>query len=129
MNPLRSKRWIARLRRLSLVVAALGGVYLWQRYEVFPLPDAGCSPLMSLSPGSTLWVDKQPPNLGVGDVIFFTLPNGSIGFGRCTKLQDRGLWLETDVEACPAVDSNSLGWVERNRVHGRLIMAFDPGAS
>ncbi len=124
MNPLRSKRLLGNLRRGCLLLGVLGALYLWQRYELLPLPRTGCSPLMSLSPGSTLWVDLQAEDLGVGDVIFFSLPSGAIAFGRCTRTQGTDLWLVTDVEACPAEDSQTLGWIAQDRVHGRLVLAF-----
>ncbi len=125
MNLANSKQWISVLRRVAIVVAAVGAFYLYQRYEILPLDQAGCSPLMSLRPGSTLWIDRQPSNLGMGDVLFFTLPDGAVGFGRCTRTEGDKLWVETDVDDCPAPDSDELGWLQPEQIHGRLIMAFD----
>ena len=117
-------QWVALLRRLSLLLALGGGFYLWQRYEVLPLAESGCSPLMSLSPGTKMWIDRRPSDLGVGDVLFYELPGGSISFGRCTRVDGNKFWIETDVESCPSQASDELGWLPRKRIHARLVMAF-----
>lgn len=121
-----SKRGLAILRRASLVFAVGGALYMWQRYEWMQLPAQGCSPLIALRPGSRLWVDRRPSDLGPGDVLFFTLADGAVGFARCSRTAGPNLWLETDNRECPGQDSDELGWIARDRIHGRLVMAVDP---
>ena len=61
------------LSRATLILAALGGGYLWMRYEVLTLPESGCSPLAQVAPGSLMWIDLAPSALRAGDAVFFEL--------------------------------------------------------
>lgn len=124
------QKTLRRLRLATYVLAATGGVYLLNRYEVIPMPSEGCSPLLSLRPGSMLWVDQMAPGLEVGDVAFFNLPGGGVGIARCARTRSgadgvQSYWLETDVESCPGVDSDDLGWVSARDIQGRLILSMD----
>jgi len=115
------------LRRGTLIVAAIAGVYLWSRYEVIPLPAEGCSPLQRLSPGNLLWVDRYPSSVIVGDVLFFEQADGSVGLGEVARLEaaPERYWIVTDDDACPAPDSDDFGWVAPDAVYGRLLLAMD----
>lgn len=116
------------LRNATLVVTFAGGLYLWNRFELFDLPAEGCSPLQSLRPGNKLWVDLYPRRIGVGDVVFFQPPGGEISLGRVERLEEEPqprYWLGVDDPACPGQDSEALGWVSRDWIQGRMMMALD----
>lgn len=116
-----------RLRFITLALAALGGAYLWSRYEVIHLPVEGCSPIHQVRAGASLWVDLSPARIEVGDALFFQVPSGQLAFSQVERIKEgpRSYWVRNDNEACPGSDSESLGWVSANQVHGRLIMALD----
>lgn len=114
-----------RLRIVTLMLAALGAAYLWNRYELIDLPGSGCSPLRSIRPGNTLWVDLAPSDIAEGNVLFFELPNGSIALAQVTRVGPEGYWVSCDDPACPGVDSDDLGWLQEEQIHGRMIMALD----
>ncbi len=118
------------LRRGTLVLAAVGVAYLWTRFELLPLPAEGCSPLRRLRAGTLLWVDRRPGPLEVGDVVFFRLEGGTIALGEVARRAESPprSWILTDVPDCPGVDSDDVGWIEDEDVHGRLMMAFDLGS-
>ncbi len=124
MNPRRLQR---SLRFLTLSCAALGGLYLWNRYEVIVLPGEGCLPLQSIRPGNTLWIDLVPARIGVGDVVFFDLPEGTIALAQVGRIEEGPLryWLETDNPGCPGYQSEELGWIDEESIHGRLMMSID----
>jgi len=124
VNPTRLHRLA---RRLTLLAVLAGGFYLWQRFEVISLPEAGRSPLLRITPGNQLWLDRRPGEIGVGDVLFYEQPDGSIGFAEVEVVDpdaDR-YWLSTDAPGVPAVDSDELGWIPRESIQARLMMATD----
>lgn len=127
MTPARLQR---HLRRLTLVLAAVGVAYLYTRFELLPLPEQGCSPLRRLRAGTLLWVDRRPARLEVGDVVFFRLEGGTIALGEVARREEQPArsWVLTDDPLCPGVDSDDLGWISDADVHGRLMMALDPGS-
>ena len=106
MNPRRLQRILSRA---TLVGAALGGIYLWTRYEVMTLPEAGCSPLTRLAPGSFMWIDLRPGAIAAADVLFFELPDGRLALGEVERIDGEAYWIVTDVEDCPAESSATLG--------------------
>ncbi len=120
MNPRKLQRVLSRG---TLLLAALGGMYLWTRYEVMTLPEGGCSPLTQLAPGSFMWIDLRPVEIGVGDVLFFDVPGGRLGIGLVERVEGARYWVVTDVVDCPGESSETLGWIGGERVHGRLILA------
>ena len=122
MNPKQVQRILGRA---TLLAVAISGIYLWSRYEWMKLPGEGCSPLTRISPGSTLWVDRWPGGIVPGDVIFFAVEDGSIALAEVGAVAPEGdrYWVTTDVEECPGADSDELGWISRDAVRGRLLMA------
>ena len=116
------------LRNATLVVTAAGGLYLWNRFELIDLPSQGCSPLKSLRPGNQLWVDLYPRRIEVGDVVFFQPPAGEVSLARVERieeLEESRYWLGGDAPACPGQGSEELGWVSRDWIQGRMMMALD----
>ncbi len=66
-----ARKILAVCRRLTWVLVLVGVFYVWDRYELMRLPAEGCSPLISLRPGSVLWIDRQAQAASVGDILFF----------------------------------------------------------
>lgn len=124
MNPRRLQR---SLRLFTLVIAGLGGFYLWNRYELIDLPVEGCSPLRRIRPGQTLWIDLSPSTISAGDVVFFELPDGQLALAQVDRLasEPQRYWLLCDDPGCPGEDSDNHGWIPRELIHGRMMMAFD----
>ena len=114
------------LSRATLILAALGGGYLWMRYEVLTLPESGCSPLAQVAPGSLMWIDLAPSALRAGDAVFFELADGRLALAQIEREEAGGFWLVTDMPECPAESSLTQGLVPAERIHGRLIMALRP---
>jgi hypothetical protein len=120
------QRVLAILRRMTWIFAAGGAIYLWGRYDLIRLPGEGCSPLLSLRPESILWVDRNAREIRAGDVLFFSQANGSLGFGRVSKLKASplGFWILADNPECSAKDSTDFGWVQASAIQARMVMAF-----
>lgn len=116
-------------RRLTLVAVLAGGFYLYNRYEVIRLPENGRSPLLRLAPGKRLWLDRRPPAIVVGDVVFFELPDGKVGFAEVERVEGAGetvrCWVVTDAPGVEGSDSDELGWIPRESIQARLMMATD----
>lgn len=121
MTPARVQRVI---RRLTLVLAAAGGFYLYSRFSLMVLPEAGCTPLIRFAPGTSLLLDKWPAGLAVGDAVLFESAPGVISLGSVAELRDDGAaWIETDAADCPAASSAELGWIAKDRLAARVIFA------
>lgn len=123
---MRPKKLQHLLSRATLLLAALGGLYLWTRYEVLSLPESGCSPLARVAPGSWMWIDLAPRGLREGDAVFFELSDGRLALAQIERIEADGLWLITDMADCPAESSLTQGLIAEERVHGRLILALRP---
>ena len=123
---MKKQQALAYLRRVTWLFAAGGAIYLWARYDLIRLPGAGCSPLLSLRPESVLWVDRYSRKALPGDVLFFSLPDGRVGFGRCAKRRENpdGYWIVSDNPSCLGPGSNEFGWVAPGDVQARMVMAF-----
>jgi len=106
-----------------------GGFYLYHRYEVIRLPEGGRSPLLRLAPGMRLWLDRRPPTIAAGDVVFFELEGGKVGFAEVERVDGEGetarYWVVTDAPDVEAQDSDELGWLHRDSIQARLMMATD----
>jgi len=121
MEPRRLLPWA---RRATVIAAVVAGLYLWSRFELLDLPAAGCSPLLSIAPGTTLWVDTRPPAYVAGDVAFFEGPAGDVLIAVVDSVPAPGrYWLLTDNEACPSDDSRELGAIPAERMRGRVVFA------
>jgi hypothetical protein len=121
------KRLRRILRRITLISAVLGAIYLWNRFEVITMPEDRCSPLLRLAPGNKLWVDRRPGGVAVGDVLFFTIPDGGLGIAEVERIDREGerYWMAIDNPDCPVSDSDQFGWISREAVEGRMMMATD----
>lgn len=121
---------------LYAVVLGLVGYSTW-RFELTSLPSAGCSPLDSIAPGASLWVDTRPSQLHIGDdVLFREEGRERLALGRIRKppealsdetqaMLDRGaLWISGDDNGCGARDSRLLGPIEPQRVQGRILFTY-----
>ena len=121
MEPSRILPWA---RRATLIVAAVAGIYIWNRFEVFDLPEEGCSPLLSLAPGTTLWVDTRPRGYAVGDVVFFESAGGDVLIAMVDSIPaEDSYWVLTDNPDCPGADSSELGPIPAERMRGRVVFA------
>ncbi len=129
MNPRPLSR---HLRNLCLLVAALGLIYLWMRFETYDLPESGCSPLLRFGPGDTLLLDRRPEDLAVGDALLFQGPDGllylaavaAVGGEEGGVVAPGALWLETDSPECPGRDSDQFGWIAPEQVRARVVMVW-----
>lgn len=123
LNPRRLQR---HLRILCLAAAAAGVFYLYTRYDLYTLPEEGCSPLMRFSPGNRLLLDRNPPRWERGDAGLFAGPDGRLYLGivREVRGEPRELWLETDADGCPGADSDEFGWIPVDRLRARVMMAW-----
>lgn len=83
--------------------------------------------MLRLRPGATLWIDRRPPSVDLGDIVFFPLPEGGIGLGQVDRFDSQRdmYWVVTDDERCPGRDSDDLGWIPAGDLYGRLLMAAE----
>lgn len=127
MNPRLLQR---HLRLLTLLLAAAGVLYLFQRYETFGLREEDCSPLLRFAPGDDLLLDRWPRSLRRDDALLFSGPDGELYLGIVRAVREAqggegsALWIETDAPDCPGKDSDELGWIAARDVQARVLMAW-----
>lgn len=121
MNP---RTWVRPLRRGSLLCALVVGCYLAWRFGTVQFPAEGCSPLASVGAGDVLLVDRKPGELQLGAALFVEV-EGRLYLVRLKRRDEHGrLWVETEVSACPGADSDDFGWIDRDAVRSRVLMAL-----
>jgi hypothetical protein len=112
------------VRRLTFALAAAGGLYLYSRFSLMALPEAGCSPLLRYAPGTSLLLDQQPSGLEVGQAVLFESAPGVLSLGEIGEIQADGqVWITTDAPDCPAASSEQLGWIPKERLAARVVFA------
>ena len=133
--PIDLKRLQVRLRRISWIVAAMGFVYLYVRYDTRTLPEGGCSPLVRFAAGDVLLLDTRPAGYAVGDALLFNATvkgANELLMGKVQRVAPEGstragalqVWVVTDAVDCPGEDSTSLGWIDRERCRARILFAW-----
>lgn len=116
---------VRRLQRGILALAFLGGLYLIWRVELLRLPPAGCSPVLRFAPGALLLLDGKPPRLHSGDVVLFEAEGSDTLYLGVVEREENGrYWILTDNAACPGTDSDDLGWIPRDALRGRALLAL-----
>lgn len=121
MNP---KQWVRPLRRGSLLCALVVGCYLVWRFGTLQFPAEGCSPLASIGAGDVLLVDRRPGALKLEAALFVEVEE-QLYLVRLKRRDAQGrLWVETEVSTCPGADSDDFGWIERDAVRSRVLMAM-----
>lgn len=126
MRPQALLRWV---RWAVLGAAAVGAVYLWQRFAWIRLPAEGCSPVFEVSPGAGLLLDKRPGEFHVGDILLYRGSDGALLLGRLHDLPvgasgERGFDVRGDREECPSPDSATLGVLPRSAIAARMLFAW-----
>jgi len=112
------------LRRITLLLAAAGGIYLYSRFSLLVLPAEGCSPVVRYGPGTSLLLDQHPDEWSVRDVVIFEAEGGVVSLGEIERLNAEGAaWIVTDDPDCPAPSSVELGWIAEDRLAARVIFA------
>ena len=120
------------LRRGVLVVAIVGLVYLYKRYELLGIPEGQCSPMLGIEPGMTLLLDRRPvdEHLYLGDLVIYELPDGKVSYARIsrppgtepgTRRIEAGFWLLGDNPDCPLPDSRSEGVFPLESISARVL--------
>lgn len=139
MDARRRTRLLRRARFTIYAVAAAALVYLVLRFDLTTLPQEGCSPLRSIEPGASLWVDLWPRDLVPGDQVVFRGPGGELLLGAVATVpasapeevwravEAGALWIEGNVADCPSRDSRILGPIEVEAVEGRILLSFGGG--
>lgn len=120
LEPRHVLRWAGRI---TMLVGLAGFAYLWRRFDTFVLPGP-CSPVVRLASGTRLVVDRRPPEYRSGDVVFFEGPAGVILLGELEREREDGaVWIATDAPDCPGIASERLGWIPRDLLRGRVVLA------
>lgn len=117
---------IVRLaRRITLVVAAVGGGYLVMRFNVTRVPEGRCCPLVRFTPGANLVVDGHPSRLWEDDAVLVRDAAGGLHLSIVeTVREDGAIWCTTDRAGCPGYSSEQYGWVARDAVQGRVLLSW-----
>ncbi len=130
VSPRAVQRWV---RNGVFLACGLGLAYLVWRFELVRLPRAGCSPLLRLAPGDLLVFDTRARAYHTWDVVLFRGPRGELllgelrpdseGIGAPPSPAGDHAWIRTDRPDCPGTDSLQLGWIPRDALAGRLLLA------
>lgn len=118
------RRLVVHLRRVVLTVCLVALGYLWIRFDVYPLPDAGCSPVARFGPGDTLLLDLRPRAAEVGDALLVRGDDGLLHLVVVTRVRPGEVWVGTDAPSCPGPGSEEFGWVASGDVAARALMAL-----
>jgi hypothetical protein len=129
---LNQRRLARHLRWGAMLIAAVGGLYLWMRYDSYGLPTEGCSPLARFALGDNLLLDRQPPGFHLDDAVLVRGDDGLLYLGKVTATRPENaepseveaIWIQTDVPGCPGRDSDEFGWVELDAVAARIVMVW-----
>lgn len=132
--------WLRRCRQLTLLLALLGGLYVYLRIELMSLPADGCSPLFGVDPGDSMLLDRRPLDVTVGDAVLFEGPEGQVHLARVAeapadlpaearaRLEAGALWVVVERSECPGLDSARIGPLEREALRAEVLFFFDGGA-
>lgn len=126
MSSFDPRRLAKPARRLTLLAAFGGAVYLGSRFGVHDMPDGACSPVASLAPGAKLLVDGRPRPLQSGDTVLLRVEGGTHLVARVERVRagDAALWCTSDGANCPGFESDEHGWVPPNVVAGRVLFGW-----
>jgi len=117
-----------RLRRIAYVLAGTGALYLFVRYDLFDVPEAGCSPVVGVAPGARLLLDGWATDARVDDVVLFRDAAGALHLGRIVEpgepLGSDAVWIGGDDPDCPGYESAASGAVPRSAILARVLVAF-----
>ncbi len=113
---------VARRAILACAVLVLG--YLWWRFEVITLPEGSCSPLLRFSSGSSLVVDKHPPEYELKDAVFFRGAAEGLFIGVIEERRETGYWIVTDDPQCAGRASSEFGEIAPTALRGRVLFAL-----
>jgi len=92
------------------------------RFDVYPLPDEGCSPVSRFGPGDALLLDRRPRLAERGDALLVRSDDGMLHLVVVTQVRGGELWVETNAPTCPGRDSDEFGWVGAEDVAARVLM-------
>ena len=123
MNP---RTLTPHLRRIAYLLAGMGVIYLYLRFDTRRLPEEGCSPLLRFAPGDRLLIDQRPEGFAVGDAVLVQADDGILYLALVRRLrsEDQELWVQTDAPDCPGRDSDDFGWVPVEEAVARVIMVW-----
>ncbi|MEX1023833.1 MAG: hypothetical protein WD226_02045 [Planctomycetota bacterium] len=128
---------LLRRARIAIYVGVLVVVaYFILRYDMVGLPGEGCSPLVALTPGERLVVDRWVGEPELGALLLFSDGADEILLGKLSTLPhsapprmhaaiERGsYWIVTDAPDCPGRDSRVMGPIEPDDVVGRILFSL-----
>ena len=119
MTPAKIQRVV---RRLTLLLAAAGGLYLYTRFSLLAVPREGCTPVLRFAPGTTLLLDTRPRPLRPADEVLFRVDETTNSLGIVREVREDGaLWIAIDASNCPAPSSEQLGWIPASRIAARVV--------
>ncbi len=115
------------IRRVVLIAAGIGTIYIGWRFDLFSMPPESCSPLMSLRPGTHMLLDTRASTFDKGDVVLYTTPTGGVAIGQVQATQPGSdgpdYWIITDAPDCDVPDSDDWGWIPSSNLNARLVLS------
>jgi hypothetical protein len=134
--PAAPERWLARTRRVVLLLVTGLLLYGWTRFDVVVLPEGALSPLYGIHAGDRLLVDRRAGKPLPGSDVLYRGPDGSLLLGRTdeppgdlapemkAQLAGEACWvlLDRSLEGIP--DSRSLGPIPSSAIEGRVVLVL-----
>ncbi len=130
-----ARRLVGRLRVAVWIGTLLALGFLFLRFDLVRLPEAGQSPVLEISPGDLMWVDLRPREAELGDLVFFeegsterwllgrvVAAPSDLPENAARQIERGDLWIEGDNPGVELRDSRVLGPIERTRISGRVLL-------
>lgn len=129
-------RFLARVRRVILLLVVGSGLYGALRFDVVTLPSGALSPLYGIHAGDRMLVDRRARQGARDQIWLYRGPKGELLLGRVTEpepgltaearaaLDAGALWLGVERSLPGVPDSRELGPIAREALVGRVVFVF-----
>jgi hypothetical protein len=123
VNPDRLRRWLVRLVLFATIVVALLFV---RRYGLWTVPAGLDTMLPEVSPGAVCIVDERVGEVRPGDIVWFTLADGSVLLSRVAALRDGAFLVAHDHAGSrfAALQGEALGPIPVASVRHRVLVVL-----
>lgn len=111
------------VRRAALPTALVCGFLLWWNFGSVVVPVGMDTMTAEFPPGTLCIVDKRPPPLAAGQVVWFTV-DGGVLLSRVSRVDGDQFWVEHDNARSRFADGDELGPLPRSALRSLVLSSF-----